>query len=371
MGDVLVTWTSDDGSGTGIYGRKYVTNVPATMAFTSQYVVSADTAFVDQGEFRVNTTTTGNQYDSAVVANRLSGDFVVTWTGLDISGSGIFAQRFSGTTGGMNGTEFQVNTTTSGDQFDCAVGINRFTSEFIVTWTGSDSSGKGIFAQRYDANGVKQGSQFQVNTSTTGDQTDSSIAVDGAGEFYILWTNAGVTANGLQINGQQFDKWGVKKEAELVVNATTTGDQSRASVSIDVYGRVTAVWSGNGTGDANGVFQQRYRTDLHPLEVSESGDADASDSAIPTTNAAASANSAQGQVVPSFDANDELFAILARNEALPRDEFRVDDATEEWPAIRLAPRGRHEAEDSLAIDQLFGSAEWLTGGHYRRANVNV
>jgi hypothetical protein len=385
VGDVLVTWTSagQDGSGTAIYGRRYVTNIPAMKAFVTESVLLTEsTTLTDAGEFRINTTTAGDQLDSTVVANRLNGDFVVVWSSLgqDGSGSGIYAQRFFGATGATAGNEFRVNTTTSGDQSDAAVGINRFTSEFVVTWTsaGQDGSGKGIYAQRFNASGVAQGTEFRVNTTTTGDQYDSSVAVDGAGEFYVLWTNAAVTANGLQVNGQQFDKFGVKKEGEFVVNATTAGDQSRASVSIDVFGRVTAVWSGNGSGDSAGVFSQRYRTDLHPLESAGDHDHGGVDDevALPAAPAAVPSTS-RGEAVHPWDA---LLAAVAEQQRQAIEEVLA--TTDAELAIESMPSEAEDSDDSFAsaeahlqesnpIDRLFGSDEWLMGRHYRMSSLQA
>jgi hypothetical protein len=300
--------------------------------------------------------------------------------GQDGSGSGIYAQRFFGATGATAGNEFRVNTTTSGDQSDAAVGINRFTSEFVVTWTsaGQDGSGKGIYAQRFNASGVAQGTEFRVNTTTTGDQYDSSVAVDGAGEFYVLWTNAAVTANGLQVNGQQFDKFGVKKEGEFVVNATTAGDQSRASVSIDVFGRVTAVWSGNGSGDSAGVFSQRYRTDLHPLESAGDHDHGGVDDevALPAAPAAVPSTS-RGEAVHPWDA---LLAAVAEQQRQAIEEVLA--TTDAELAIESMPSEAEDSDDSFAsaeahlqesnpIDRLFGSDEWLMGRHYRMSSLQA
>ena len=378
LGDVLVSWTSvgQDGSGTAIYARSYVTTLPASLAIAQTTTfVTESTPFLDSGEFRVNTFTLGDQLDSAAVANRLTGDFVIVWSSVsqDGSGLGIYGQRFSGATGAAAGNEFKVNTTTSGDQSDAAIGINRFTSEFVVTWTsaGQDGSGNGIYAQQFKASGAAQGSEFRANTTVTGDQTDSSVAVDGAGEFYVLWTNAAVTANGLQVNGQQFDKLGLKKEAELVINATTAGDQSRASVSIDVYGRVTAVWSGNGTGDSAGVFVQRYRTDLHPLEVEQAGQGD-NRGVVPPTAAVLldrlreTQRGHHGQAPLLSSPQRHLDPWSARLQAY-QITLPSFDAGNSHQARTSAEQ---PAELSLAIDQLFGSAAWLGGKHYRKASLS-
>lgn len=382
LGNVLVSWTSaaQDGSGTGIYAQKYNTGLSVTtgmlMGMAGLDSLTESSSAYGSGEFRVNTTTAGDQTDSSVAMNRLNGDYVITWTsaGQDGSGAGIYAQRYSGSTGAAAGSEFKVNTTTAGDQTDAFVAVNRINSDFVVTWTsaGQDGSGKGVYAQRYNSAGVAQGTQFLVNTATTGDQYDSTVAIDGAGEIFVMWTDAGVAANGQQVYGQQFDKNGVKKEGAFLVNATTAGDQGSASISIDTYGRITAVWSGNGNGDANGVSIQRYRTDLHPLETleHEHGD-DANDNHEIPVAVGVQSTSGNGQAhdlnVGSGTGADDRFLRLATwlrgNKSEPQSE----------PSASIG-QGRREvdlAKLSLAIDSLFGSEAWLSGRHYRSANTRA
>ena len=77
------------------------------------------------------------------------------------------------------GGEFRINTTTAGDQTYPAVAMDS-AGDFTVTWTssGQDGSAGGIYAQRYNSSGVAQGGEVQVNTTTAGDQTTPDIAMD-------------------------------------------------------------------------------------------------------------------------------------------------------------------------------------------------
>ncbi|MGB5636523.1 MAG: hypothetical protein WBM86_27600, partial [Waterburya sp.] len=75
--------------------------------------------------------------------------------------------------------------------------------DFIITWSsyGQDGDGNGVFAQRYNADGSPSGSEFQVNTYTTGSQNDPAVAVDGDGDFVITWSGIGQDGDG---NGEVF-----------------------------------------------------------------------------------------------------------------------------------------------------------------------
>ncbi len=373
LGNVVVSWTSagQDGSGAGIYAQRF------------------NSAGLPVGvEFRVNTFATGDQTDSSVSMNRLTGDFVVGWTsaGQDGSGTGVYAQRFSGLLGTAQGSEFRVNSTTANDQNEASIAVNRFTGDFFVTWTsvGQDGSGKGIYGQRYNSSGVAQGTQILVNTSTTGDQSKSSVAIDAGGDIYVTWQNAGVTANGLQVYGQQLEKNGLKKEAEFVLNSTTAGDQSNASVAIDMLGRAVIVWSGNGTGDTGGVFLQRYGLDLHPLEAEGEGHdrsqqdvGDQADVDGPSghelllaalrgqnENSHSHAHDVNPGSAAGTDRRDDHLESWRRTD-LP--EPRSTSAFENTVSISRRHAGLDElAELPTAIDTLFGSDAWLGGRHYRR-----
>ena len=123
------------------------------------------------GEFQVNTYTSDNQYYPSTTA-LADGGFVVTWTsdGQDGSSYGIYAQRYDAN-GNTQGSEFRVNTYTSNNQSNPSItALND--GGFVITWFSynQDGSGYGIYAQRYDADGNTQGSEFQVNTYASNDQ---------------------------------------------------------------------------------------------------------------------------------------------------------------------------------------------------------
>ncbi len=72
------------------------------------------------------------------------------------------------------GGQFQVNTYTTSLQYRAAVASDAG-GDFIVVWdsvgsSGTDTSDRSIQAQRFQANGLPLGSEFQVNTYTTSRQ---------------------------------------------------------------------------------------------------------------------------------------------------------------------------------------------------------
>ncbi len=143
-------------------------------------------------ETRVNTYTTDAQ-TKPVIAMDAAGDYVVAWQsfGQDGSGWGIFAQQYNAN-GTPKGAEFQVNLTdTAGIQAFPAVAMDP-AGDFVIAWQDSPAggtSGYDIFARRYNAAGVAQGSDFLVNTYTTGGQTKPSVAMDQSGDFVVVWSS--------------------------------------------------------------------------------------------------------------------------------------------------------------------------------------
>src|SRR5262249_42879820 len=156
------------------------------------------------------------QSPQAVARSTTTGKFVVTWSsnGQDGSGWGVYGQRYDAN-GNPLGGEFRVNTTTAGDQQYTAVALDP-TGDFVITWTsnGQDGKGWGVYAQRYAANGNPLGGEFQVNATTDGDQQYSAVALDATGDFVITWLN---TAPDLKtsIAAQRFDASGTPQGGEF------------------------------------------------------------------------------------------------------------------------------------------------------------
>src|SRR5262249_43430814 len=143
------------------------------------------------GEIAVNTNTLGWQRQ-ADVAIDATGNFIVTWTTQPSDGdsSEVAARRFDAA-GAPLGAEFQVNTTTTGVQSASAIALVPG-GGFWITGDTYDQGGVGrdIFAHRFDAAGLPAGGEFQVNDDTTGEQTAPAIAIDSTGTATIAWDTA-------------------------------------------------------------------------------------------------------------------------------------------------------------------------------------
>ena len=246
-GGFVVTWSSagQDGSANGVYGQRY--NADGTASGS---------------EFQVNNYTSGRQLLPFVTA-LADGGFVVTWTsdGQDGSDYGIFGQRYNAG-GAAAGLEFQVNSHTSSWQYRPSV-TALADGGFVVTWDsdGQDGSGSGVFGQRYNADGMANGLEFQVNSHTGSWQFGPSVTALADGGFVVTWTSDGQDGSGDGVYGQRFNADGTTSGDEFQVSDYVDFDQEYPSVSTLDDGRLVVTWQGAGNGDLDGIHAQIFSLD--------------------------------------------------------------------------------------------------------------
>ena len=281
-GDFVVTWTNfRDTTGDGVNDEQDI--------YARRYFVDGTPM---SNPFRVNTYTENNQTWSDVAMDT-DGDFVVTWAsygqeeaeGLPGYGYGIYARRFD-SLGLPQGAEYRVNVTSVGHQQYPSVAMDAI-GNYMVTWT-SDQGGAGddIVARAFKADGSAMpfdltistpgsaggpfGGEILVNNTTDGNQRFSDVAMDLAGQnFVVTWSSSGA---------QDGDGWGVYMRTlqrefdgvvstsapETLVNTTTNSNQKFSAVTMDHQGNVVVAWSGRGEQPGQedrsefGVFYQRF-----------------------------------------------------------------------------------------------------------------
>src|SRR5262245_26414482 len=212
-GGLVVTWQSAGGSGFGIYGQRYDANGAAV-----------------GGEFRVNTTTSVEQRYSSVTG-LIDGGFLVTWSSSqDNNGWSAYAQRYDAN-GLPVGGEFRVAVLTDTDVAVTALADGGFIITSSSTQPGDPALG--IYAQRYDANNAPVGPQFHVNTSTGSNQFLPAVAQLSDGGFIITWTSdvGDGDANGRGVYGQRYHADGSPFGGEFRVNTFLPNEQRFSSVA--------------------------------------------------------------------------------------------------------------------------------------------
>ncbi len=211
-------------------------------------------------EFQINTYTTGAQVNPAV-ASSAAGDYVVVWqsAGQDGGGYGVYGQRYN-PAGAAQGSEFRVNTYTTNDQKNPTVAMDAL-GDFVVAWESQGQNGTlfGIYAQRYNSSGVAQGSEFEVNSFTSGNQEMPSVAMDSGGDFVIAWQSYGQDGSDFGVEAQRYNAAGTAQGSAFQINTFTTGNQQNPSVAMDSTGDFVIAWESEAQdGGGYGVYAQRY-----------------------------------------------------------------------------------------------------------------
>lgn len=317
-------------------------------------------------EFQVNPTIAGKQ-EKPVVGLAANGGLVVIWQGEDDDNKGIFGRVFDGD-GSSIGGEFLVNSTTTGKQELPAVAVAPDGS-FVVVWQGPDFDDKGIFAQRFYADGTPLGTEFQVNATETGKQDKPRVAAAADGRFVVIWQGPDLDDKG--IFGQAFNAVGQPVGPEFRANTIEIGKQDRADLALASDGSFVVVWNGpDAVGD--GIFGQRF--DMNGLPVGTEFQANTLQSGKQADPRAAVSDNGQFMLVWRADVNAEKDIYARRYDAngLPLGvEFLVNSITmnkQDKPDVAMAAAGqslvvwKSDNLDPHIAGQLFDAAGNPSGG---------
>ena len=216
-------------------------------------------ASVCSAEFQVNTHTTWDQKDAAIAMDA-NGNFLVVWSSYSQDGGsgGIFGQRFNAT-GGPLGSEFQINTTTSGNQASPTAAMDA-AGNFVVVWQGPGIRDEDIFAQRFDPNGLSVGVEFQVNSYTESQQLCPAVAMNAGGQFAVVWESQNIPEdpNKTSICGQLYDSSGSTIGPEFTVN-NEPAICRYPNVAIGDNGSFVVVWMKE--SGKNSIMARLYNAD--------------------------------------------------------------------------------------------------------------
>ena len=186
--DLIFTWEEMEPLGenawtTHTVGRRY-DNAEGTLGNT--FRISPDTDY---------------SYGCSVTALN-EGAFLVAWIGGDSADEGrqVYVQRYNAT-GNPEANPIQVAALSNNNYYNHLQGLALAVlpdNGFVVTWVSTDEHDSGVYGQRFDSNGEKQGEIFQINSFTQGKQDSPAITALADGGFVTLWASVG------SINGQLF-----------------------------------------------------------------------------------------------------------------------------------------------------------------------
>ena len=214
-------------------------------------------------EFQVNTYPL-DAHNLPTVTALTDGGFVVIWQAWqDGDKDGIYGQRY-GADGSTAGDEFQVNTYTTGHQSDANVAGLAY-GGFMVVWNGEGSADEtsGIYGQRYDGSGEASGTQFQINSHTADNQASSAITALADGGFVVTWMSVHQDGDWGGVFGQRFDAGGDTVGKEFQINTFTEDGQGDPSVAALADGGFVVTWnSDDHAGNDDGIWGQQFAAQL-------------------------------------------------------------------------------------------------------------
>jgi len=235
-------------------------------------------------EFMINTNIVERQDVPQVCSN--GGKYLVVWVdgnpGSPLEGKGMdIAGQFIDSSGSKIGSEFQINSYTTGDQCACCavpigdnflvvwvnnlpgdikteiqgqiidqngqkigqeININSYHAEkqempavasngqrCLVAWSSFADGQWDVYAQILDNEGGKIGSEFRINDYTDNDQSTPAIASDGK-NFMITWKSRGQDGDVYGIYAKQIDSDGNTIKPEFRINETTQNAQMYSSI---------------------------------------------------------------------------------------------------------------------------------------------
>jgi hypothetical protein len=184
------------------------------------------------------------------------GDFVVTWANGGgawyLTNGATYARRFNAA-GQPLGDAFQVSQTPTYGYNVPSVAMDAG-GDFVIAWENRTNFGNyyDIYARRYNAAGVAQGGEFQVDPATNGsNQRYPQVALDAAGDFVIAWESDAPGAQGPGgIYVRPYSASGQPLAGALAVSQSTDPVQSVGGVAMDAAGDFVVAWADGLTVEA-------------------------------------------------------------------------------------------------------------------------
>jgi hypothetical protein len=234
-GNYVVVWQSfnQDGSGNGVYFRRFDTlgNVLTTGGNTNDVLV--------------NSTTAGYQSDPSIAMDQ-DGNFVIAWAGAGTGDTqGIFMRAYLAD-GTALGPEQIVNSDTTDGQYLPAVAMDYNGSDdpgvspnVVFTWYKYDAgfTDADTYMRRFGVDFgtstiTPMGTDIVVNTYTTGNQYEPSVAMNNFGEILVSWHGPGTGYTSDQRAWiQAYDNDGTVWGSNTLVSINAAG--SRTDIAAD------------------------------------------------------------------------------------------------------------------------------------------
>lgn len=210
----------------------------------------------------VNGAEANPQIDPAV-ATGPDGNFIIVWqsqAGTNSSYRSILARRYSANGEVLDALPIELykGSYSFSDNATPAVAVGA-TGDFVVTWTqpyDGATVGTAIYAQRLSAAGVKIGSAFGVDFEPAYN-SQPSVAIDGQGRFLIAWKAE--RSNALtSVQAQRYNANGTRNGTRMILSPADQATQEHPSVGTNPQGNFVVVWD---TAAGSQIRAQRFNAD--------------------------------------------------------------------------------------------------------------
>jgi len=322
-------------------------------------------------EVQVNVRTSGSQANPVLTADGAGGSIIV-WSSYFTSpgrSNDILARRLDPLSG-FAGSEFVVNTTSEGNQTEPAIAADR-RGDFAIAWQGPGLDQEDIFLRLFDPNGRPVTDELLINSSTAGRQLCPSVAMTDA-SLIVAWESREVVddVNRTRVVAQVFEPNGVALSGAIMPD-TTSYDDRYPEVAADSSGGFIIVWMQERSShpilaclfDANGVpITSTFQVNTESL--------------VSLTRPAVTMNSSGCFVIvwdgdPNHAGDDDIHARLYDPNAAPMGEpFVVNTlrtGAQQWPQVAINETGgftvvwEHETGDPNTGTDIFARQFDATG----------
>ena len=253
------------------YGNYADTNIGVWVDNNKQEESDGETIPISCSEFAYDIGISEIDSSASVVAT--DEGFMVFWSSKSVGNSDfdIYGKRFS-REGLAIGSEFRVNTNTSGTQFQPrAVSTNN---GFVVVWSSNDPSASqnGIYGQRYDSSTMPIGEEFCIAAGGTsgiwGNSHSDPYIIRTETGFLVVWDYCETRTTDItdrQVRGKQYfeDADSFAYGEQISIEVQNYWVPPKPSI-IDTQSGFCIVWQ-SGFESTTRIFGQLFDVDLEPL----------------------------------------------------------------------------------------------------------
>ncbi|MBR57564.1 MAG: hypothetical protein CMH54_05840 [Myxococcales bacterium] len=299
-GKAMVTWMSlnQDGNGEGVFGRlvdgtgplgdefqvntfsQYNQNSPTVIALTDGSFVVSWVSDHEDGDLRGIVVrvfdSNGNPITDNIVANSYvtnfqvrptvaalqNGGFVAAWASFmqdnpGLADMGTFLQVFD-SKGNRVGGEVHANQETNDNQ-DYPACASVSANLFLCSWVtdNQDGAGSGIYGRLFANDGNPIGDEFQINSSSPGNQAMPYAFSLGSGGAGVAW-QADVGISDSETFVRYFNGLGIPIGDDAQLNVTTSGSQQDVRCAGAPQGQAVCTWMSQGQDGSQNAIIHRF-----------------------------------------------------------------------------------------------------------------